>query len=737
MKQTVTTHDFVYFTGKGEKKRDFSGTESALTIEERMDFLQHYAAAASRWNDDPRLDQKAVSDQEAELALQKAAGGADITETKCRRVLRFDTMQAQTAYKEPAYCGVHLYCGAKAEQEELIFPGRPIRPTPCAYLALEPKEEICVSFEVYIPKAYDCGQAEKCGDAQPGRLIELRCGTLDKVKLKFYNTGEIAVFQGSMWSPACPNIGHVRFDAWNTVEIHAGKTAAVTVNGVTTENLSCTISGRADGLFFDGTMFPRGAWRVRHITVDGAPYPFVANTAAEKAGEPREATLPYAVGSVQNRDRRLYLSKTFTVDDFDAAILHIETLDPCGKAWINGHLVLETDTFTENNVDITNYLQKGTNELKILVEPRAPEVYYFWHRHNDCYNGWFCGAVSVTLCAKQRITYMKVQTDSVHPHVKGHAEIKINENFCGSVRLYASKCFPEKGEEFWLGENAVSGKTVSIFFETAAQLWNTDAPVLYHIRAELVDKTGAVVDDYAQETGFRTICQKDGGIYLNDERILLNGALLMQFLPPFDEVPVNHNCPSGRQIAMQVMMLKKMNGNFMRLHLLGYGTNDARYARICDRLGMMLIWTTRFIDSLEELVWDDGMWREQNAYLEQVKAVINHPSIIMFEGSNEYHAKDIRVIDRMYDYFVDAMRSVDTSRLLTPCSHLYYGGGIYELGCSYYSEDGTMNQDGAPVRSGHGWVDPSVVRSANTYEILCGYGTTWEGMRKQPWRWQP
>jgi len=739
MKDTITTNEFVYFTGTEECKRDFSGKESALSVEERLDFLKHYADAASRWNNDIDINQKTVSEREIEEFSKKVACAKDLTQTKYRRVITFERMMAYEAYKEPEYKGLHLYCGAKLQNDEIVFPARKIRPTPCALLEIGPKENIRVSFEIFIPKSYKCTQNTKCGVAQAGRVIELRAGTLDKVKVKLYNTGEIFAFQGKMWAPSDVLLGYVRFDGWNSFLIDVkDEKMAITVNEKTTNGLSCNVDGKIDSIFFDGGMFPRDEWRIRNVTVGNEKVEYEKNNRKENnLTDGKEVDLPYAIGGAGKRDRRLYLTKTFEVESFENAILEIRTLEPYGKAWLNGELVLDTDTFTRNCIEVTKYLKKGINELKILVEPRPPEVYYFWHRHTDCYNGWYCGEVSLILTGKNRIEYMRVKTNSVKPLVKGMADIELNNHLRGMVCLYARECYPGEGAEFLLGKNEINGKRCLVEFEGNLKVWDTENPVLYSVRAELRDENGTVVDDYAQETGFRTICQKNGGIYLNGERILLNGALLMQFLPPFDEVPVNHVCPSVEQLVMQSLMLKKMNGNLLRLHLLGYGTNDPRYARVCDRLGIMLAWTTRFIDSLEELVWDDGMWREQEAYVNQVKEVINHPSIIMYEGSNEYHAMDIEVIDRMYDYFVDVIKDVDDSRLLSPCSHLYYGGGIYELGCRYYNDDGTKDQDGGLAMSSHGWRDESVVRSSHTYCLLCGYGTTWEEMRKQDWKWQP
>ena len=75
----------------------------------------------------------------------------------------------------------------------------------------------------------------------------------------------------------------------------------------------------------------------------------------------------------------------------------------------------------------------------------------------------------------------------------------------------------------------------------------------------------------------------------------------MQFLPPYKEVPLNHVLPSNTQIIHQVLCAKKMGGNAIRMHQLGYGTNEKRFADACNRLGIMVCWTTRLLDALEIL----------------------------------------------------------------------------------------------------------------------------------------
>ena len=724
MSNKIINNELIYFTGKKERVKDFSGWESSFNQAERLDFLHHYQKAARKWYNDDALDQKACTEEELSEFF---ASYKELPSPTVRKEMLFDKMMAATAYKEPEYKNLHLYCGTYVDNGALVFAGKGKKPTPCAKIELEEaKASINVAMSIFIPENFACKPSRLVGTAQPARTVEIRSGTLDIAKIRYINTGEVYAFSKDKWEPTYVKIGSIKFGEWNTFSVEISDYVSVSINGEITEKIERTNSGKADNIFFDGGMFTHGEWSVRDIVVDGNSFEYLKNEKTEEpCAEFSEVKLPYAIGGYENADRRLYLTKEFEISDFKTAILQLDTLDPCGKAWLNGELILEADDFMRRELDVSKYLKEGKNVLKLLVEPRPAEVYYYWHRHDDCHNGWFCGEVKLFLTAKSYIKDLRVFTRSTSPIVKGDATVEFSAEFNGKVELFAEKFSPSADKEVKLGELFVSSSSAKIEFAEELELWSTNNPVLYAVRAVISDENGNAIDDFVVETGFRTIEQKNGKFYLNGEKEFLRGALLMQFLPPLKEVPINHNCPSDEQIAMQGIMLKNMNGNLMRLHLLGYGTNDARYARICDRMGLMLIWTTRFIDSLEYMIWDEP-WPESELFTKQIEEVINYPSIVIYEGSNEFHSFDLETIDRMYDSFVDAVDKVDTTRLICPISTMYYLGDLI-----FYSCDGKSDSRGNKVSASYGWTHPRVIRSDHVYSLHCGYGKPWEIMRKQ------
>ena len=358
-----------------------------------------------------------------------------------------------------------------------------------------------------------------------------------------------------------------------------------------------------------------------------------------------------------------------------------------------------------------------------------------WYRQEDPYIGWFCEGVELQLFHQVAIQNIAIFPQKVQ---EGRVRLRLCSEFdqpC-QVEAYLKKIFPtEESGERKIGCFHVAERTLDVVLECAADAWSPETPNLYGVRVAVLGDEGIPVDDAVVETGFRIISQEQGELRLNGERFLMTGALCMQFLPPHEETSVTHICPRSEQILWQELMVKQLNGNTLRMHVLGYGTNDRRYARLADRLGLLLIWTTRYIDSLEHAA-RYGAWEAEEGYIRQIKARINHPSIIMWEGANEYHPS-LKDIDRMYQCFVPTVKEADSTRLICPVSHLYYAGDMLpHPGCGFYNDAGTMDEGQCPAKAAPYWNDPNVIRSAHTYEILLGYGTDWRKMRCQEWSMQ-
>ena len=717
-----------YNKGFSADKNDFYGAQSPWTFSQQKEFLKAYLADYKKRYGEDCLYEKAVSEQEIDEAVTKIEKSSDF-------------FAAYKKKRSGIYKGWQFYTDrAVLEKGVLCFRDDYTFPVPCAkYEFTEGLRHF--SFRFKIDGAYFHKSAEGILPTTTGRWVEIRQGCREIVKLYFSPDGQIFIKDGRKkpYHYDLCKIGDYAFDEWRTLSLTFEKTAvSVEYNGERS-SYPYTTEAVPDTLFFSGGMQPVGQWFVEPLCFENGKGEqkslFAPNIDAQEECEEAlgQVTLPYALGTEQNKDCWLLLKKKFTAEKGLCYALECGALDPGGNVYVNGELVKHTDGFQPFYEDITAYVKEGENELVLEIEPRAPEVLYPWHRHNDYYNAWFALETHIHTSKIANTAEPKIATAQVGENTSFTFDWDIKTDRTCNYRIYLQKCYPERGERQLLVEKPLIGSQIHEEFCLPLELWNVDAPVLYKITTELFDGLESLLT-VETETGFRTVEQRHGSIYINGKKCILKGALNMQFLPPYEHIPVSHMCPSDREIVEQVLALKNMNGNCMRMHQLGYGCNDRRFARICDRLGIFLIWTTRLIDSAENMMWTET-WAQKEAYQEQMRYVQNSPSIIMWEGSNELHA-DRKTLDTLYDEFVTAVEEVDTTRLMSPVSHLYYGGGIYDLGCEYYDTAGERSEQLLEAHSSFGWKAEKVVRSAHTYSLLLGYGAPWRDMATQNWRLQ-
>ncbi len=741
-----TTNELIYFKKEySGEYGDFSGKEEAFCMNERIEFLKRYSDFQKKVHNLKEYSTKAVEQSEITQTLKRI--DYEVV-PKIRQRIEMSEMDASLLKKTEVFAGWQLYTKRTTVQDGAIcFNDAKKTPIPCAKYTFTNGEKLTrVQLKIFISKEYKKPRKSLSEQKIPlatttGRIFELRSGIEEILKIQFYASGEVCARIGVSDIYHHKNIllGKYKFDEWNTLTLELNENSYnVELNGEKTENLIRSSTCAPDTLFLSGGFHPRGKWKVK-------PEKFVY--AGEETGDFFKAAkktefkevkigrvkIPYAVGGYKNRDNYLILRKDFYAPQEKRAVLTVDSLDPGGWVELNGAKVLETDTFMLEKIDVTSFLKEGKNTLKIVVEPRAPEVLYSWHRCKDQYNGWFCNEVALEFFDECHVESIDVETKRIEA---GKAEIALRvktHNAAGkALKIYMSRTNPTKGEESLIYSGKAENNAL-FSLKIEAEPWSADNPVLYALRVQLENENGVALDDYIVETGFRTIEQKNGEILLNSEKTLLRGALLMQFLPPYENIGISHVCPKDEELAWQFCLLKGMNANLARLHMLGYGTNDKRYARFCDRMGLMLIWTTRYIDSVESVQWGTG-WEQGELYVQQIKELKNNPSIIIWEGSNEYRAAGDD-IDWLYDEFVSYVKKADTTRLLSPCSHLYYGGGI-PGGGYYYQDDGKLDQDFQPAESSFGWLDDLVIRSAHPYYATLGYGTKWDAFREQKWKTQ-
>ena len=734
----VENHDFFYFDPNFKGHGDFTDNE-VFTPEQKKEFLEHYSDFCRKTYHIPEYSVKACP--EAEAKELETLVGVPVSLPRVSKRIDFTHMNATLSKKQYALEGWSLHTARTSVKEgAVVFDGTPMQPSPDAEFKIGGGRARELELDFYFDEAYKSnGMKSKFSCNNPHRLIALRDGVVELFIITVHPNGKLClgVTRASRYHPKLVQLADIKWNEWQSLKMSfTDDKLTVSYGGSEPQTLNLAVYNEVDRLCFASGGFHRGEWRVRPVKLATDKEVITEFfTPAKKADgdveELGEVKMPFAVGNIENADKMLTFTKSFKATAGKKAVLTVGSIDPGGRVYIDDELVAETDNFEEIKADVTKYLENGEEHtLKVEVDPRGAEIPCRRHSNCDPYNGWFAEEISLSIINEIEITEPRIVTLFAEDKTAKAAFSCRTSEPC-KVRLYMAPSWPRKGEEKLIGEFLSDGKMSAEITLRDIFLWSAATPELYDIRFEAV-KTDKAVDDTVVETGFRTIDQRDGGIYINGKKTMLNGALTMQYLPPHDKCSTTHICPREWQIIWQYLMLKRMQATTMRLHILGYGTNDARFARLADRLGVMLLWTTRYIDALEQVEWE-GEWLQRDGYLGQISLRLNHPSIIIWEGSNEFQP-DLLEIDRAHREFVPAVKSVDTSRLLSPLSHHYYAGDRFAIeGCNYYSTDGKSDVFGNEVNAVPEWTDPLVVRAAHTYVHSLGVGQDWTMFREQDW----
>lgn len=455
----------------------------------------------------------------------------------------------------------------------------------------------------------------------------------------------------------------------------------------------------------------------------------------------QQGDLPIVHGSERHSGEALYLRKELVLKDFKRVVLNIETIDPGGEIWVNGRKVKEITRRYPVKLDVTRFLKKHQrNVLAIKVDPfyLTKEVGEIMpHTYLDYNVGWFAGRAWLDLTGTTTMEDLFVFTTEIEKEkARLQARFTIDphgiDTFTGKVVLHIYPWFPTEGKD------PVSSDTVEIekirgkkdfitsFEVPHAELWAPETPHLYKVEASLLDEKGRPTDDNVKTIGIRTLSQKGGTFRLNGKPAMLNGSLMFGFRSPLSKMMVWNRCPPLYEYAKDLMTVKKMNGNAMRVHIHDWmfpavNINDPRLPELADQMGMMLIWAT------PAWIRVGKSWRavDLEGYPRYMKQVRNHPSIVMWELANHIQSFNTLGVEEANQYVKKAYQTVypvDPSRLISYMSYVHH--------FTYYNDEGTIDRNGDSITPAPEWTAPQVTRG-NQITIF-GYGKNWDVLRKWP-----
>ncbi len=163
-----------------------------------------------------------------------------------------------------------------------------------------------------------------------------------------------------------------------------------------------------------------------------------------------------------------------------------------------------------------------------------------------------------------------------------------------------------------------TGLTVDISCPDA-QPWDVDSPKLYTLRADLLDKDGAVADSVKTTFGFRTAVFKADGFYLNGNKLFIRGLDRHQSFPYIGYAAPKH--------------LQEEDARILKEELACNGVRTSHYPQsqyfidACDRLGLLVFTEIPGWQHIGDDAWKDQAVKNTEEMILQYR---NHPSIVLW-----------------------------------------------------------------------------------------------------------
>jgi len=404
--------------------------------------------------------------------------------------------------------------------------------------------------------------------------------------------------------------------------------------------------------------------------------------------------------------------RTLSVDALSEGkrrFLKLDAVAGRSEVWINGEQVsVHEDAFLPNEIDVTDHLKEGDNELAVLIkdyERHKGEVgpvktmtpsgnMMSAHFRGIWQDVWLIerGAVFVsdttvrtsyrekTLTLISEITNLSSAGAEVTLKADASEWAKGCEAFAGAAALE----IPEQAVTVAAGESATVEITVAW---TEPKLWQPESPNLYWLRT-ILEVAGVETDRTAERFGFREV-------WIEGPNFLLNGFPVHFFSDWGHKVNQLHHTEAWNRCWFN--MMKAENFNHSRLHT---HPHPKLIMDLADEEGIMITGETAIHGSGGEQAADEDVyWEAAEAHIRAfVRRDKNHPSLLLWSVENEMRwnqdttDKTKRRLPELYKLF----------RQLDPTREAYHEGDS-----SMWNENqqAIMSRHYGKECGGYGWWD--------------------------------
>lgn len=300
--------------------------------------------------------------------------------------------------------------------------------------------------------------------------------------------------------------------------------------------------------------------------------------------------------------------------DFDGVML------AC-SVYLNGQLIGEhKGGYISFSVELTSSLLNGENVLTVYVDSRErKDIPPYGHLVDYLTFGGIYRDVYLRIVHPTHIQNIFVQTLDVLDNPQAWCGVHLSQ--VEPNLILEAKLIHQTGKQIATTQTPVDENPLQVIFADLPQinLWSINYPNLYTIELALVQE-GNVIDNASSRFGFRTAeFRKDGGFYLNGERLQLFGLNRHQIYPY-----IGAAAPARLQRQDADILKNELSCNIVRT---SHYPQSPHFLDRCDEIGLLVF---------EEITgWQhigDEDWRQ--ICLDELEAMIkrdrNHPAIILW-----------------------------------------------------------------------------------------------------------
>ncbi len=353
-------------------------------------------------------------------------------------------------------------------------------------------------------------------------------------------------------------------------------------------------------------------------------------------------------------------------------LLDFEGIMLVGDVFLNGKHIGGTDYgYIGFDIDITNYLHSGDNELMVKASTMT-EKNSRWYTGGGLFRNVNLITTSANLYLERHPLYITTrQNRFVTVGVEFTNRTKQKEAKVG-LKIYdpnglliyetsetAKRQTTSRTQEYRMKEIEVSNP----------QLWDTEHPNLYRAEVTLMQTDGTVTDSYSEDFGLRSIefCP-EFGMKLNGKKVLLKGFANHHTLGALGAAAY------PRAIEKRLLLMKQFGINHVRTSHNPYSRD---FIKLCDKLGILVVdelydkWTQQHTGGRVPFM---NHWAQD--VTEWVKRDRNSPSVVLWSLGNELQQDAHQPFNDFgvtcYNMMKTVLHRYDSTRLVTVAMHPRY-----------------------------------------------------------------